>query len=135
MTISFVGSNALAEELGPNGAGVFVTQVVPFPTDNSLPIVATYRRALSAYAADAVPGFVSFEGYLAGRLAISGLKSCGQQINRTCFLDRLRRPDVIDLDGFKLRYGEEDNQGSDAVFLTVIGRNGRYRPINSLRDF
>ena len=34
MTVSFVGSNALAEELGPGGVGVFVTQVVPFPTDD-----------------------------------------------------------------------------------------------------
>ena len=28
MTVSFVGSNALAQELGPEGAGVYVTQVV-----------------------------------------------------------------------------------------------------------
>ena len=133
-TISFVGSNALAKELGPDGAGIFVTQVVPFPTDNSLPITTTYRRALSAYAKDAVPGFVSFEGYLAGRLAIIGLKDCGRQVNRTCFLDRFNRSDIIDLGGFKLRYGEKDNQGSDIVFLSAIGRDGHYRPISSLRD-
>ena len=134
MTISFVGSNALSTELGPDGAGVFVTQVVPFPTDNSLPIAAAYRRALSAYAIDAVPGFVSFEGYLAGRLAITGLRNCGREVNRTCFLDSLRRTDIIDLGGFELRYGEGDNQGSDAVFLTMIGCGGRYYPIDSLRD-
>jgi hypothetical protein len=29
--ISFVGSDALAKELGPAGAGVVITQVVPFP--------------------------------------------------------------------------------------------------------
>ena len=134
VNISFVGSNALTKELGPRGAGVFVTQVVPFPTDRSLPIVAAYHRALSAFAADAVPGFVSFEGYLAGRLAITGLRKCGREVDRTCFLDRLRHTDGIDLDGFRLQYGKGDNQGSDAVFLTVIGRDGRYRPINSLRD-
>lgn len=134
VNISFVGSNALAQELGPRGAGVFVTQVVPFPTDRSLPIVVAYHRALAAFAADAVPGFVSFEGYLAGRLAISGLKRCGRDIDRTCFLDRLRHTDGIDLDGFRLQYGEGDNQGSDAVFLTVIGPDGRYRPITSLRN-
>ena len=31
VNISFVGSNALLEELGPHGDGVVVTQVVPFP--------------------------------------------------------------------------------------------------------
>ena len=134
MTISFVGSNALATELGPEGAGVFVTQVVPFPTDESIPIVAAYLRALSAYAPDAVPGFVSFEGYLAGRLAIAGLSSCGRDVDRTCFLSSLRGADNLDLDGFRLRYGDGDNQGSDAVFLTVIGSDGGYHSIETLRD-
>ncbi len=126
MTVSFVGSNALAEELGSAGEGVFVTQVVPFPTDDSLPIIANYLDALSAYAPDAVPGFVSLEGYLAGRLAVAGLEICGRETTRKCFLDGLLGAEVIDLDGFQLQYGGEDNQGSDAVFLTVIGQDGAY---------
>ncbi len=134
MTVSFVGSNALAEELGPSGAGVFVTQVVPFPTDSSLPIVQSYHRALSRYAPYAIPGFVSFEGYLAGRLARAGLERCGEEVTRTCFLDNIRQEDAIDLDGFQLRYGSSDNQGSDAVFLTVIGSDGKYHPISTLLD-
>ena len=105
MTVSFVGSNALADELGPSGEGVFVTQVVPFPTDDALPVVAAYHDALSAYAPDAVPGFVSLEGYLAGRLAIAGLERCGRELDRACFLDGLLRGEAIDIDGFRLRYG------------------------------
>ena len=134
MNISFVGSNALAKELGSAGAGVYVTQVVPFPTDRSLPIVRDYHRALSAYASGVVPGFISFEGYLAGRLAIAGLKKSGREISRSGFLDGFRQAGRIDLGGFRLRFGTRDNQGSDAVFLTVIGRDGRYRPISSLLE-
>ena len=134
MTVSFVGSNALAEELGPTGTGVYVTQVVPFPTDDSLPITAEYLRALGAYAPDAVPGFVSFEGYLAGRLAVAGLQGCGRDVSRSCFLDNLRDADEVDLAGFRLRYGEGDNQGSDRVFLTAIGPDGQYVPVDTLSD-
>ncbi len=134
ITISFVGSNALAEELGPDGAGVFVTQVVPFPTDDNFPIVRAYRRALSAYDPTAVPGFVSLEGYLAGRLAIAGLESCGREVSRSRFLERLSRPEAIVLDEFKLYFGPGDNQGSDKVFLTVIGADGRYSSIYTLLD-
>ena len=134
MTVSFVGSNALARELGPAGVGVYVTQVVPFPTDDSLPVTAAYLRALSAYAPDAIPGFVSFEGYLAGRLAIAILTICGEEVDRACFLDDLRHGQVIDIEGFELRYGGGDNQGSDAVFLTVIGEDGNYYPIKTLRE-
>ena len=134
MTISFVGSNALARELGRGGAGVFVTQVVPFPTDNTLPVGIAYRRALTVHAPKATPGFVSYEGYLAGRLAIAALERCGREVNRTRFLNSLRGADTIDLDGFELRYGANDNQGSDAVFLTVIGTDGSYRSIQTLQD-
>ena len=134
MTVSFVGSNALAKELGPVGEGVYVTQVVPFPTDDSVPIVSSYLNALSNFDPEANPGFVSLEGYLAGRLAIAALDGCGRDVNRTCFLDSLKSADVIDLDGFELRYGQDDNQGSDTVFLTTIGSDGTYRSVKTLRD-
>ncbi len=134
MTVSFVGTNALAQELGSSGAGVYITQVVPSPMDDTIPIVATYRNALSVYDPVAVPGFVSFEGYLAGRLAIAGLKGCGREVDRACFLESLRGANIIDIDGFQLRYGRGDNQGSDTVFLTVIGEDGLVYPVTSLRD-
>ncbi|MDE2997662.1 MAG: ABC transporter substrate-binding protein [Gemmatimonadota bacterium] len=134
ITISFVGSNALARQLGPAGAGVYVTQVVPFPTEDYFPVASAFRRALSAFDPDAAPGFVSFEGYLAGRLAIAALQRCGAEVNRTSFLNSLRSTEMVDLDGFELQYGARDNQGSDAVFLTMIGRDGRYYPIDTLKE-
>src|SRR5260370_11819048 len=45
VAISFVGSNALAQELGNNGAGVVVSQVVPFPWDASIPVGPPYPAA------------------------------------------------------------------------------------------
>lgn len=133
MTISFVGSNALARELGTTGAGVFVTQVVPFPKGDQPPVVAAYTRALGEHAPDATPGFVSLEGYLAGRLAIAAAERCPAQPDRECFMAALRHGDAIDLDGFALAFGEADNQGSDEVFLTVIDSTGRYRPVATMR--
>ena len=133
MTVSFVGSNALADELGPGGKGVIVTQVVPFPTDTSIPIVGAYQEALSEYAPDVEPGFVSLEGYMSGRLAIAGIDRCGDDLTRACFLSALRNAQPIDMDGLELRYGqEESNQWSDAVFLTMIGEDGGYIPLDVL---
>lgn len=134
MTVSFVGSNALAEELGAGGAGVFVTQVVPFPTDDSLPVVRAYHRALAAYDPEAIPGFVSFEGYLAGRLAVAGLERCGRDVSRACLFESFRSTEPYDIEGFRLSYGAGDNQGSDQVFLTVLGPDANYHPAETLRD-
>ena len=133
LTVSFVGSNALAQALGNSGAGVVVTQVVPFPANDSLPVVASYLNALSTHAPDAAPGFVSLEGYLAGRLAIEGLQRCGAELSRDCFLDSLRSAETVDIDGFVLQYGEGDSQGSDEVFMTAIGEDGAYYAVATMR--
>lgn len=132
MTLSFVGSNALARELGAEGTGVLVTQVVPFPTGDTMPVSALYRAALKAYDPSIAPGFISFEGYLAGRLVIHALQLCGKQVERACIHSALRSGDDIDLDGFAMRFGRHDNQGSDRVFLTAIGPDGRYMPVSTL---
>lgn len=130
MTVSFVGSNALARELGEYGEGVYVTQVVPFPWDESIPIVADYHAALEAYAPGEPPGFVSLEGYIAGRFVIEVVERCGRGIDRHCFMQNLRNGDIVDLGGFELQFGAMDNQGSNEVFLTVIGPDGNYHPID-----
>ena len=130
MAVSFVGSNALADELGETGDGVYVTQVVPLPDNESLPVVARYRAALAAVDPDAEPGFISLEGYLAGRLALAGLDVCGTDVSRVCFLNALRNVRPVDIDGLLLRYGPNDNQGSDEVILTVLGADGNYREVN-----
>jgi len=134
ITISFVGSNALAKFLDRDGENVFVTQVVPFPTDDSIPIVDSYLKSLEAYDPEASPGWVSLEGYLAGRLAIEGLRACGRDVSRECFLDSISAFESMELDGFGLKYGFADNQGSDKVFLTVIGPDGNYRAIENMRE-
>lgn len=132
MTLSFVGSNALAKELGVEGVGVVVTQVVPFPTGDTLPISASYRAALKAYDPSITPGFISFEGYLSGRLVIHALQRCGKHVERDCIHTALRTGETIDLDGFTLTFSRHDNQGSDRIFLTAIGPDGQYQPLSTL---
>jgi ABC-type branched-subunit amino acid transport system substrate-binding protein len=134
IAVSFVGSNALAQELGTLGNNVFITQVVPFPTDDSLPITGEYLQALERYFPNTEPGFVSFEGYLSGRLTIEGVRRCGEELTRECFLQSLRDGGPIDLGGFQVQYGEDDNQGSDSVFITRIDEEGGFQPITNLRD-
>ncbi len=129
MNVSFVGSGALADELGAAGQGVFMTQVVPLPSDNDNFLVGQYRAALRAYDPEAQPGFISLEGYLAGRLAIAGLDDCGADVSRECFLNAIRNAGTIDWNGFEMTFGAGDNQGSDAVFLTQLDADGQYQPV------
>ena len=132
LNVSFVGSKALAEELGGAGEGVIVTQVVPFPEDTSIPLVARYQRALTAVNPDAEPGFVSLEGYMAGRLVVDALERLGEPVTRDGLLSTIQEVATFDLDGVTLSYGPEDNQGMDEVFLTVIQADGSFKAVDRL---
>jgi ABC-type branched-subunit amino acid transport system substrate-binding protein len=131
INISFVGSDALAAELGEAGAGVFVTQVVPLPSDASLPVVKAYQAALAAALPDRKPGFVSLEGYLVGRTVIAALEKAGATPTREAFMAALTNGS-FDFGGFKMTFGPNDNRGSDDVYLTVIGPDGKFKSVSSL---
>ena len=123
MAVSFVGSDELKGRLVTENeslADVYVTEVVPSPSDEGNPLVADYRAALSAYDPEAEPGFISLEGYIAGRLAIARLQECGLDVTRECFLDVFDETTSIDISGLELQFGPMDNQGSDSVVLTAI---------------
>lgn len=131
MNISFVGSDALAAELGAAGAGVYVTQVVPLPEDASIPVVKAYQAALAMLGADKKPGFVSLEGYLVGRTVIAALEKAGKEPTRKAFMEALTNGSY-DFGGFKMSFGPNDNRGSDDVYLTVIGADGKFKSVSSL---
>jgi ABC-type branched-subunit amino acid transport system substrate-binding protein len=132
VNVSFVGSDALARELGSNGAGVVVTQVVPFPLDSKIPVVARYQSALKAVAPDAKPGFVSLEGYLVGRTLIAGLEKIDGAPTRKGLVEAVQKASPIDFGGMKLSYSTTDNRGSDHVFLTVIQADGSLKAVDRL---
>ena len=131
VAISFVGSDSLAEELGDQGAGVIVTQVVPFPGDATLPVVKAYQSAIAAVDRNAKPGFVSLEGYLAGRLVVEALKRIKGEPTREALLDAIAAA-PFDFGGVTLSYGPMKNQGSDRVFFTILQADGTFRPVMRL---
>ncbi len=131
VNISFVGSEALSQELGDAGDGVIVSQVVPFPWDLTIPVVAQYTKALKAMDADAKPGFVSLEGYIVGRLAIEGLQVAGKDLSRDKYLKAMAGLATVDLGGISMEFGPNDNKGFDDVFLTRITSSGTFEPIIS----
>ncbi len=133
VNISFVGGDALAADLGAEGAGVFMTQVVPSPTDDSLALVPQFRRALARVDRSATPGLVALEGYVVGRLTARVLDATGPDLTRPAFLEALASLTRVDIGGFTLGYGPGDTQGSDRVFWTRIAPDGRLVSVRSLR--
>jgi branched-chain amino acid transport system substrate-binding protein len=134
VNISFVGSNALAKELGKEGEGVVISQVVPFPEDASIPLVARYQKALKAAEPKAEFGFVSLEGYMVGRLVVEALGRLGRSVMRAGLLAAIKEGGTFDLGGITLSYSPDNNQGMDRVFLTIIQTDGSIKPVVRLGD-
>ena len=132
VNISFVGAGALAKELGPDGKGVIVSQVVPFPWDASLKVVAEYQAAIKAVDAKAEPEFVSLEGYLVGRLTVAALEKTGPTPTREGLLKTIKETGTFDIGGLMMTYGPDDNEGLDKVFMTVIQPDGSFKAVEKL---
>jgi branched-chain amino acid transport system substrate-binding protein len=132
VNISFVGASALAKELGSDGEGVIVSQVVPFPWDPSLKVVADYQAAIKVADPQAEPEFVSLEGYLVGRLVTAALDKAGADPTRDGLLATIKQTGNFDIGGLAMTFGPDDNEGLDKVFLTVIQADGKFKPVERL---
>ena len=132
VNISFVGANALAKELGPEGAGVIVSQVVPFPWDTSLKLVRDYQAAQWAIDPSLTPDFVSLEGYLSGRLVAAALELTGPNPTRAQLLQVINDVGRFDISGNVVTFGAKTGEAPPKVFLTVIQRDGTFKPVETL---
>ena len=132
--VSFVDSEALAEELGQLGprlrAGVIVTQVVPH-YDSSSTGVSRYRRDLKQYRPSAQPGFVSLEGYIAASIFVEGLRQAGPRLTTDSLVSALEGIRDLDLGiGDPIRFGPSKHQGSSKVWGTVLDDKGVYHNLD-----
>ena len=123
--VSFVGSRALAAELGADGYGVAISQVVPFPFSGDTQLARDYQRAMKSGAAGQL-SFTSFEGYIAARVFVEGLKRTGRDLTRDKFIAAMETMTQVDLGGFSVRFSPKNHNGSNAVDLTMIGRAGKF---------
>jgi ABC-type branched-subunit amino acid transport system substrate-binding protein len=122
MNVSFVGTEALQDALpGGQASGIGVSQVVPFPWNRTVPVVAEYQRLMSRQQRRAHYGFTSLEGFLAARWLTAALEKAGPDPSRQSVIAAFQSLPELDLGGFKLRIGPRDDQASDFVDLTFLG--------------
>jgi ABC-type branched-subunit amino acid transport system substrate-binding protein len=122
--VSFVGTKALADELGTAGGGAVISQVMPYPRSASSPLVREYQKLLKA---DGITDFNygSMEGYVAARVFVEGLKRAGRDLTREKFSGALESMGSYDLGGFTINYSPASHIGSKFVEMTIINSSGQ----------
>jgi len=130
LTVSFVGTDELILEAGPDAEGTVITQVVPPYYLTEFKTVALYRRALTKFFPSAQPNFVSLEGFVDGMVLVEGLKRAGKDATREGLIRGIESIHDHDLGlgpQLKLNYSSKEHKGFDHVIPTVI-RGGRAVP-------
>jgi ABC-type branched-subunit amino acid transport system substrate-binding protein len=117
-TVSFVGTDNLVAEVGKDGDGVVISQVVPFPGDNDMPIQRECREMLAANGGEAL-GFVNFEGCITAKVLVAALERTGASPERGALVQQLASMKT-DLGGLKVDFAADNHQASSEVFLTHI---------------
>jgi ABC-type branched-subunit amino acid transport system substrate-binding protein len=132
--VSFVGSDALAEDLketAPKYAdGVIVTQVVPFHGSNATGVLR-YREHLAQFFPEERPGFVSLEGYIAAKLLCEALDKTDPDLTSERLVDALESIHNLDLGlGAPITFGPSEHQGSHKVWATILDAKGQFQSLD-----
>ena len=126
--LSFVGTQALADELGKDGAGVVVSQVVPSPYNPARPLAREFVDALKKAGGAVQANFSSMEGYLAARVLVEGLKrSAGRTPSRDGLITGLESLNAQSFGGFSVSFSATNHVASSYVDLSMLTGDGRVR--------
>jgi len=122
MTLSPVGTEQLVQELGPEARGIGISQVVPYPWNDSALVVREYQK-LSVKSGNY--SYYGMEGYLMARTLVEGLKRTGKDLSRDKLITSLESMSGVDFGGYRINYSANSRVGSRFVELTVVGPGGK----------
>lgn len=125
--VSFVGTQALAGELGNDARGVVVSQVMPYPFSPVSALATEFLSAIAASPFDVEANYSSIEGYVAAKVFAEGLKRAGRDGSREGLVAGLEAMREVDLGGFYIDFSPKKHTGSSFVELTVLTQDGKVR--------
>lgn len=119
---SFPGSSPLAKELGVEGVGVAVAQVVPPPTKRSVPVVKEYQEAIERHLGRKEYSFTALESFIAAKVTVEALRRAGPKPTRETFTQALDAMRSFDAGGYHVSFSPTNHNGSAYVELTVLDK-------------
>ncbi len=125
--VSFVGTQALADELGKEGAGIVVSQVMPSPYNPARAIAREFAEAVRKTNGAVQPNFSSMEGYMAARVLSEGLRRGGVKNGREGLITGLESLTGQSFGGFNVNFSRTNHVASSFVELSMLTGDGRVR--------
>jgi branched-chain amino acid transport system substrate-binding protein len=124
MTLSPVGADLLVKELGNDARGVGISQVMPYPFNDTTPVVREYQRLMQANKITNY-SYYGMEAYVTAKVMIEAIRRSGKELTREKLVQTLESMTTYDVGGFRVSFNGNERTGSRFVDLTVVGSGGR----------
>ena len=124
--VSFVGTQALADELGKEGAGVVVSQVMPSPYSQAKPIAREFTEAIKRSGGKVQANYSSMEGYLTAKVLAEGMRRGGSK-SRDGLISGLESISNQSFGGFNVNFSRNDHVASSFVEMSMLVGDGKVR--------
>lgn len=105
--------------------GLAISQVVPYPYQERLPVVREFHRLMKLYAPKAEVNYTNFEEFLGAKVLVEALRRAGPNPTRSAVIKALETLNPIDLGGVDIAFSKDSRVGSRFVEVTVINSAGK----------
>lgn len=124
-SLSFVGAEQYIAAAGPASSGVSIAQVVPSPSNQSIPAVRECATALQSHGIKTAMNSTQLEACFAAKILVEGIKRAKKPVTPQSVRDSLANLGSYDLGGFKVSFAPGAQHGSKYVELDMVTREGK----------
>ncbi|EJL73464.1 ABC transporter substrate-binding protein [Variovorax sp. Varisp85] len=124
-SFSFLNGQKLFQDIKKDAAGVVISQVVPYPWNSAMPVIAEYQAAMKKIGATEF-GYASLEGYVAAKVMVEGLKRAGANPTPESLQKGLESFKTLDIGGIAVSYRPGEHRGLTFSELSMLKADGRY---------
>ncbi len=125
--VSFVGTQALLDELGREANGIVVSQVMPYPFGVASGVVAEYQAAVQKAGGSHVLNYTAMESFLAAKVISEGLRRINGKGSREALVSALESLQNYNAGGFPVKFGPGRRVASNFVELSMLTGDGKVK--------
>lgn len=124
-TLSPVGADNLVRELNGASRGIMISQVMPYPSDDTKQVARDYKRLIEKAGRKGQESYYGIEGYIDARVLVEGIKLAGRNLTREKLVASLENMHNFNVGGFPINYLPTNHNGSQFVEITILGPGGK----------
>ena len=124
--LSVMGAAATMKAMGTDATGITVSQVMPLPTNNVLPLVREFQLAWKAAGMTQEPSHLALEGYVNAKVFSEALRRAGRNPTQAGFIDSVWGMKNYDVGGYEVSFTDSSKSASRFVELNMVARDGRF---------